>query len=123
MLAENLIRSKTCRFGRITLLGYLGWPAGSLSGRLFRPGQWASLRAADILNGMITAMTEVGKLFEDGEDFVPEMLISARAMQAGLARVHSLQRVFDTAGRGHRASGCWRLSFIRSRDGRLRFKT
>lgn len=40
---------------------------------------------AVILNqGMITAMSEVGKRFEEGEYFVPEMLISARAMQAGL---------------------------------------
>ena len=39
-----------------------------------------------ILNeGMIAAMSEVGELFEEGEYFVPEMLISARAMQAGLA--------------------------------------
>lgn len=39
-----------------------------------------------ILNeGMIAAMAEVGQLFEEGEFFVPEMLISARAMQAGLA--------------------------------------
>jgi 5-methyltetrahydrofolate--homocysteine methyltransferase len=38
-----------------------------------------------ILNdGMIRAMTEVGRLFEEGEYFVPEMLIAARAMQAGL---------------------------------------
>lgn len=38
-----------------------------------------------ILNeGMIAAMTEVGHLFEEGEYFVPEMLIGARAMQAGL---------------------------------------
>jgi 5-methyltetrahydrofolate--homocysteine methyltransferase len=38
-----------------------------------------------ILNScMIPAMTEVGRLFEEGEYFVPEMLISARAMQAGL---------------------------------------
>jgi len=36
----------------------------------------------EILNtGMITAMGEVGRLFEDGEYFVLEMLISARAMQ------------------------------------------
>jgi len=35
-------------------------------------------------DGMIVAMTEVGKLFEEGEYFVPEMLISAKAMQAGL---------------------------------------
>ena len=34
--------------------------------------------------GMIAAMAEVGRRFEDGEYFVPEMLISARAMQAGL---------------------------------------
>ncbi len=40
---------------------------------------------ADILNGgMIGAMAEVGRLFESGEYFVPEMLISARAMQAGM---------------------------------------
>jgi 5-methyltetrahydrofolate--homocysteine methyltransferase len=39
-----------------------------------------------ILNGsMIKAMAEVGRLFEEGEYFVPEMLISARAMQSGLS--------------------------------------
>jgi 5-methyltetrahydrofolate--homocysteine methyltransferase len=38
-----------------------------------------------ILNeALIAAMDEVGRLFEEGELFVPEMLISARAMQAGL---------------------------------------
>ena len=35
--------------------------------------------------GLIPAMTEVGKRFECGEYFVPEMLISARAMQSGLS--------------------------------------
>jgi 5-methyltetrahydrofolate--homocysteine methyltransferase len=46
----------------------------------------AGVPVADILNeGMIAAMAEVGRLFEEGEYFVPEMLISARAMQAGLA--------------------------------------
>ena len=34
--------------------------------------------------GMIAAMVEVGRLFEEGEYFVPEMLVSARAMQACL---------------------------------------
>jgi 5-methyltetrahydrofolate--homocysteine methyltransferase len=34
--------------------------------------------------GMIAAMAEVGRLFEAGEFYVPEMLISARAMQTGL---------------------------------------
>jgi len=38
-----------------------------------------------ILNqGLIAAMDEVGKRFEEGDFFVPEMLIAARAMQAGL---------------------------------------
>ena len=45
----------------------------------------ADLAPDVILNeGMISAMSEVGQLFEEGEYFVPEMLISARAMQAGL---------------------------------------
>ncbi len=35
--------------------------------------------------GMIQAMAKVGKLFEEGEYFVPEMLIAARAMKGGLA--------------------------------------
>jgi len=38
-----------------------------------------------ILNeAMITAMSEVGRLFEAGDFYIPEMLISARAMKAGL---------------------------------------
>jgi 5-methyltetrahydrofolate--homocysteine methyltransferase len=42
--------------------------------------------AEEILNeGLIAAMNEVGRRYEEGEFFVPEMLISARAMQAGLA--------------------------------------
>jgi len=36
-------------------------------------------------DALIAAMTEVGKRFEDGDFFVPEMLIAARAMQSGLA--------------------------------------
>ena len=40
---------------------------------------------AILTEGMVTAMDKVGKLFEEGDYFVPEMLISARAMQAGLA--------------------------------------
>lgn len=39
-----------------------------------------------ILNeGMIAAMTEVGRLFEEGEYYVPEMLVAARAMKEGLS--------------------------------------
>jgi 5-methyltetrahydrofolate--homocysteine methyltransferase len=36
-------------------------------------------------NGLIDAMAEVGRMFEEGEYFVPEMLVAARAMAAGLA--------------------------------------
>ncbi len=44
------------------------------------------ISASDVLNeGMVAAMAEVGRLFEEGEYFVPEMLIAARAMQSGLA--------------------------------------
>ena len=35
--------------------------------------------------GLIAAMGEVGRLFEENEYFVPEMLVAARAMQGGLA--------------------------------------
>jgi 5-methyltetrahydrofolate--homocysteine methyltransferase len=45
----------------------------------------AGIKAELILNdGMVAAMAEVGHLFEVGEYFVPEMLVSARAMQASL---------------------------------------
>ena len=42
--------------------------------------------APDVIlhEGLISAMAEVGQLFEDGEFFVPEMLIAARAMAASL---------------------------------------
>ncbi|WFD09914.1 corrinoid protein [Tepidibacter hydrothermalis] len=35
-------------------------------------------------NGLINAMDEVGRLFSEGEFFVPEMLMAAHAMKAGL---------------------------------------
>ncbi len=38
-----------------------------------------------LTEGLIAAMTEVGRMFEAGEFYVPEMLISARAMKSGLA--------------------------------------
>lgn len=45
----------------------------------------AGVNPGDLLQDcMIPAMQEVGALFEEGEFFVPEMLKSARAMQAGL---------------------------------------
>ena len=45
-----------------------------------------STPAGELLNeAMIPAMGEVGRLFEANEYYVPEMLIAARAMKAGLA--------------------------------------
>lgn len=58
--------------------------------------------AETILNqALIAAMNEVGRLYEEGEFFVPEMLIAARAMQAGLAllKPHLVQRGVKAAGR------------------------
>jgi 5-methyltetrahydrofolate--homocysteine methyltransferase len=46
----------------------------------------AGLSADQILgDALVPAMSEVGRLFEAQEYYVPEMLISAKAMQAGLA--------------------------------------
>ncbi len=39
---------------------------------------------------MVPAMREVGKLFEAGEYYVPEMLVAARAMQRGLSLLRPL---------------------------------
>ena len=40
---------------------------------------------AILKEGCIAAMGEVGRLFEEGEMFVPEMLVAARAMQRSMA--------------------------------------
>ena len=62
----------------------------------------AGVPAGDILNTcMIPAMEEVGQLFEEGEFFVPEMLIAARAMQAGLTvlKPHLVASGVDPVGK------------------------
>lgn len=40
--------------------------------------------ATEILNSMIDAMAVVGERFKNGEIFVPEMLVAARAMKKGV---------------------------------------
>ena len=55
--------------------------------------------------GMIAAMTEVGSLFEEGEYYVPEMLIAARAMQAGLAVLKPHLKDANVASAGRVAIG------------------
>jgi len=57
--------------------------------------------AEDILNqALISAMEEVGDRFEKGDFFVPEMLIAARAMQAGLKilKPHLVESGIEAAG-------------------------
>lgn len=47
--------------------------------------------AGQVLNeGLIVGMDRIGVLFKNGEIFIPEVLIAARAMNAGLARLEPL---------------------------------
>jgi corrinoid protein of di/trimethylamine methyltransferase len=58
--------------------------------------------ALDLVRGeMVPAMDEVGRRFECEEYFVPELLLSARAMKASLAliRPHLAARSSESAGR------------------------
>jgi len=58
---------------------------------------------ADVIlkEALIAAMDEVGRQYEEGDIFVPEMLISARAMQAGLAllKPHLVGGANESAGK------------------------
>lgn len=61
----------------------------------------AGIDAQTILNqGLIPAMAEVGRLFEEGEYFVPEMLIAARAMQGGMSLLKPLLKEADVKAAG-----------------------
>jgi len=62
----------------------------------------AGVPAGQILNQtLIPAMGEVGRLFEAQEFYVPEMLVSARAMQAGVAllKPHLVQAEVQSSGK------------------------
>jgi 5-methyltetrahydrofolate--homocysteine methyltransferase len=51
----------------------------------------AGLSAAKILNeGLIVGMERLGVLFKNNEVFIPEVLVAARAMNAGLAKLEPL---------------------------------
>ena len=66
----------------------------------------AGLHPEKILNeGMISAMTEVGRLFEEGKYFVPEMLIAARAMQSGVSILRPALIMADFQPKGRVAIG------------------
>ena len=54
------------------------------------------IHALNILNeAMIPAMSEVGKRFESGEYFVPEMLVSAKCMKEGVKLLRPLLALTD----------------------------
>ena len=62
----------------------------------------AGLAANELLDqAMIPAMDEVGRLFEENEYYVPELLIAARAMKAGLAilRPHLVAQGIGSRGK------------------------
>jgi len=66
----------------------------------------AGLSARTILDeGMLAAMAEVGRQFEEGECYVPEMLVSARAMKAGLAKLQPSLKQTDVKVVGRVAVG------------------
>ena len=66
----------------------------------------AGIEPGRILNdGMVAAMAEVGRLFEEGEYYVPEMLIAARAMQAGLGVLKPLLMQSDVKSMGKIVAG------------------
>jgi 5-methyltetrahydrofolate--homocysteine methyltransferase len=66
----------------------------------------AGVPARTILDeGMLAAMAEVGRLFEEGECYVPEMMMSARAMKAGLAKLQPSLKQADAPDAGKVAIG------------------
>jgi 5-methyltetrahydrofolate--homocysteine methyltransferase len=66
----------------------------------------AKMSPAVILNdAMVASMAEVGKRFEEGEYYVPEMLIAARAMKEGLALLKPQLKAANVASAGKVAAG------------------
>jgi 5-methyltetrahydrofolate--homocysteine methyltransferase len=66
----------------------------------------AGMPAKTILDeGMLQGMAEVGRLFEEGECYVPEMLMSARAMKAGLAKLQPSLKETNVQAAGKVAVG------------------
>src|SRR5215208_4962163 len=66
----------------------------------------AGVPARTILDeGMLAAMAEVGRLFEESECYVPEMLLSARAMKTGLAKLQPSLKQTDVQAAGTVALG------------------
>jgi corrinoid protein of di/trimethylamine methyltransferase len=61
----------------------------------------AQVSAHDVLNkGLLPGMDVVGRLFRDGEMFIPEVLMSARAMSGAMELLKPLLSETDTKGFG-----------------------
>lgn len=76
---------------------------------LVQQGIDEKMNVNDILEqGMIPAMREIGDRFSRNEAYVPELLIAARAMQAGLSLIEPL-----LAAGGHRARGKVAIGTVR----------
>ncbi|MEE8488651.1 MAG: B12-binding domain-containing protein, partial [Gemmatimonadota bacterium] len=61
----------------------------------------AGITPRDIIdNGLIPGMDEVGRRFKAAEYYMPEVLISARAMTTAMNIVRPLISASDTASRG-----------------------
>lgn len=57
--------------------------------------------AGDILEeGLLAGMDEVGALFKEGEMFVPEVLVAAKAMQAGMEIIRPMLLESGNKGKG-----------------------
>jgi 5-methyltetrahydrofolate--homocysteine methyltransferase len=68
---------------------------------LVQQGLDQEMSPAEILNGgLIAGMDEVGKDFKAGELFVPEVLIAARAMHAGMSILRPLLAESDVPSAG-----------------------
>ena len=66
----------------------------------------ADMQPENILaEGMIAAMREVGRRFEEGDYYVPEMLVAARAMQAALSLLKPCLVASDVKSAGRVAIG------------------
>ncbi|MBT3258292.1 MAG: corrinoid protein [Deltaproteobacteria bacterium] len=53
-----------------------------------------------LLEALVPGIQEVGRLFEAGEAFLPEMMISAEAMKQGVAEIQSLLESTDIQSNG-----------------------
>ena len=75
---------------------------------------------SDILDeGLIPPMGEIGDLFASGELFVPEMLMAARAMKAGLAILRPILTKTQCQTEGYDGDGyrLWRPARHRQEPG------